>query len=135
MTFRHGKDTVVLFNAVDISQFCNNTEENDETENHDVTCYGAVRKAYVAGLGDGKFTISGTHNDSANNPRAVIKPIKAAGTAVTFVYRSEGTGSGLQQSSVSVLVANYVQTSPVAGTVTWKAELQMTGTLTETDQA
>ena len=135
MAFKHGKDTVVLFNGTDISAFTNNTEDNDETENHDVTCYGAVRKAYTAGLGDGKFTISGTHNDSANNPRAVIKPVKAAGTAVTFVYRAEGTGSGKSQSSVSVLVSNYVQTSPVAGVVTWKAELQMTGALDETDQS
>ena len=135
MTFRHGKDTVVLFNGTDISQYTNNTEDTDETENHDVTCYGAVRKAYVAGLGDGTFVISGTHNDAAGNPREVIKPVKAAGTAVTFVYRAEGTGSGKSQSSVSVLVSSYVQTSPVAGVVTWKSELQMTGALTETDQA
>lgn len=135
MAFVHGKNTVILFNGTDISQFCNNTDEEDTTTAHDVTCYGAARMAYAMGLGDGKFTLKGWHNNSANNPRDVIKPVKAAGTLVTFVFRPEGTGTGKAQSSVSVGVTSYKQSAPVAEMVSWEAEFQMSGDLTETDQS
>jgi hypothetical protein len=135
----HGSKTVVTFNGTDISAYTNSTDMEDTADTHDITCYGVVRKAYGAGLGDGKFTIKGVHNDGANNPREVIKTVKAqqqAGTtgAVTFIYRPEGTGSGKAQSSVAVLVSSYKESSPVGDYVRWEAELQMTGTLTETDQ-
>lgn len=140
MATHHGKDTVVLFNGTDISQYCNSTDEEDTTAMHDITCYGAVRVAYGAGLGDGKFSLKGVHNSGANNPRDVIKPVKAqqsAGTlgAVTFVFRPEGTGSGKAQSSVSVFVTSYKQSAPIGDYIRWEAEFQMTGTLTETDQS
>lgn len=134
MGFVHGKGTVVIFNGVNISAFTNNTEDADDTDTHDVTCYGAARKAYIAGLGDGKFTLQGTHDDGATGPRKVIKAAKRAGSIVPFIYRPSGTGAGLQQSSVSVIVQAYTDTSPVAGVVAWKAVLQMTGDINENDQ-
>lgn len=134
MTFIHGKDTVVTINASDISAFTNSTEFNDSTETHETTTYGRSRKTHKAGLGDGTITIAGIHDDGASGPRTVIKALKAAGNAVTFVFRPEGTGSGLAQSSVSVIVSSYQETDPVGGMIEWTSELQMTGPLTETDQ-
>ncbi len=134
-----GRDTVIIINGTDISIYCNNTEEADETEQYDVTCYGPSRKRYKSGLGDGKITVSGNHHNGANNPRDTIKPIKKQQTegtlgTVVLVYRPEGTGSGKAQTSVPVNVANYVETDPVAGVITWKCEFQMSGDLDETDQ-
>lgn len=134
MALRHGKDTVVRINSTDISAFTNSTAMTDETDTNEVTCYGAARKAYIAGLGDGSFTIGGVHDDSIAGARAVIKPLKAAGTAVPFQYRPEGTGSGKAQSSVNVIVKSFNMSSPVAEQVAWTAELQMTGALDETNQ-
>ena len=134
MAFTHGRHTVVKINASDISAYTNTTDFNDGSDTHDVTCYGATRKAYNAGLGDGKVTISGVHDDGATGPRAVLKALKAAGNSVTFIYQPEGTGAGKPQSSVSVLVAAYNESAPVAGMVKWTAELQMTGALNEADQ-
>ena len=134
MAFRHGKDTVVILAGVDISAFTDSTQMEDETETHETTTYGRARKTYQSGLGDGKFTIGGVYDDGAGGPRAVIKPLKATGTAVTFVYRPEGTGSGKAQSSVSVIIGTFNESSPVGDNVTWTSELQMTGVLDETDQ-
>lgn len=134
MSFIHGRNAVVIFNGTDISLYTNTDEMTDDTDMHDVTCFGAVRKAYVAGLGDGQFVIGGVHDNGALAPRAVLKPIKAAGTAVTFIHRPEGTGSGRAQSSVSVLVKQYVETTPASEMVSWKATLQMTGVLSEAAQ-
>lgn len=134
MTFIHGALTVVTLNASDLSAYTNSTDFDDTTDVHDVTCYGASRKAKKAGLGDGKVKIKGTYDDGNGGPRAVIKALKAAGTAVTFIFRPEGTGSGKAQSSVSVIVSSYKESSPVAEMVSWEAELEMTGALNETDQ-
>lgn len=134
MAFNHAKNTVVKINAVDLSQYTNTAEMVDDTETHDVTCFGAVRKAYRAGLGDGTFTIGGVHDDGATSPRAVLKPLKTAGTITTFLYQPEGAGAGKAQSSVSVIVKQYTDTSAVNAMHMWKATLQMTGPLDETDQ-
>lgn len=134
MAYIHGKLTVITINASDISAFTNSTSFEDAKDTHDITCYGATRHAWGAGLGDGKITISGVYDDGATGPRGVLKPLLAAGTAVTFVFRPEGTGSGKAQSSVSVIVSSFNESSPSADYIAWTAELQMTGALTETDQ-
>jgi hypothetical protein len=134
MSFTHGRRTVVKINAVDLSVFTDSTEMNDGVDTHDVTTYGAARKAYAAGLGDGTFSIGGTHDNQAIGPRSVIKPLMAAGNAVEFIYRQEGTGTGLPESRVFVIVNSYKDSSPVADMCKWTSELQMTGDLTEVDQ-
>lgn len=134
MAFIHGKNTVVKLNAVDLSAFTDSTAFNDDTDIHEVTAYGLTRKTHNAGLGDGKVTISGTYDDGASGPRATIKPLKAAGTAVTFIFQPAGTGVGKAQSSVSVIVKSFNESSPAAGMTKWTAELQMTGALNEANQ-
>lgn len=134
MAFTHGRLTVVIINAVDLSVFTDSTEENDGIDTHDVTAYGAVRKAYASGLGDGTFSIGGTHDNGVAGPRAVLKPIMAAGVDVQFTYRPEGTGVGKPQNRVQVIVKSFKSSSPVADMCKWTSELQMTGVLDETDQ-
>lgn len=135
MGFTHGRHTVYLIDGDNLSTYTDNLEENDETDLHDVTTFGASRKAYESGLGDGTFTISGTHDNGATGPRTVLRAMKTAGLAVPFVFRSEGTGAGLPETQVDVFVKNYKQTNAVADMVKWTCELQMTGDVVDIDQA
>lgn len=135
MAGNHSRLTVVKIDSVDISAFTNTAEMADESDMNDTTCFGAVRKSYAQGLGDGTFTLSGVHDNGATGPRKKLKALKAAGVAVIFLYQPNGTGTGKQQSSVNVLVKSYTDTSAVADVVRWKAVLQMTGALDETDQS
>ena len=41
MAFTHGRHTVIIIDGNNISAFSDNTEENDETDVHDVTTYGS----------------------------------------------------------------------------------------------
>lgn len=134
MAFRHGKDTVVKLNGSDLSAFSNSTSFGDETEANETTTYGRSRKTYMAGLGDGKVTLQGVYDDGASGPRAIIKPLKAAGTAVAFIFQPEGTGSGKAQSNVDVIITAFNESAPVGDVIAWTCEMQMTGPLTETDQ-
>lgn len=136
MTNFHGKLTVVKLNGVDYSEYSNATDFKDATDAHDNTTYGKNRKTYHAGLGDGTISVGGFYDNTAvEGPRALFKPLKAAGTAVEFTYRPEGTGVGKAQSLVDVIITSFEESSPVADMVTWTAELQMTGDLVETAQA
>lgn len=130
----HGRLTVVKVGGVDISTFTDTTEFNDGIDTHDTTTYGAARKRYDSGLGDGTISIGGTHSNEIDNPRATLKPMMAAGLAVEFVYRPNGTGAGKPQSIVDVIVKSYKDSSPVANMTKWTAELQMTEDLNEADQ-
>jgi hypothetical protein len=132
MAFVHGKDTYISLNAVDLSAFCNTSEFGRKADKHDVTTYGKDDHVYSGGLGDGEASIGGIYDNGAAGPRDTIEPL--VGTVVTLIRRPEGTGSGLPQDSVSVLVEEYVETSPVADMVSWSAKLQLSDAVTSTNQ-
>lgn len=134
MAFVHGKDTYISLDGDDLSAYTNTSSWEDNTDKHDVTCYGADRKAFAYGLGDGKLTFGGIYDNTAAGPKAIIEAIKDAGLLVTLIRRAEGTGSGLPQESVSVLVEKYTESNPVADMVTWSCDLQMSGNITRTTQ-
>lgn len=136
MAFVHGKNTFVSYAGNDLSSFTKSTDFNDGVETHDVTTYGPTRtrKSYQAGLGDGKITLKGVHDNGPTCPRRVLKPLMQAGTLGTFLFRPEGTGSGRTQSSVQALVSAYNESDPVDDMVQWTAELQMSGDISDADQ-
>lgn len=133
MAFKHGKDTFISLNAVDLSAFVNTSELTRTADSHDVTTYGQDSHVYQGGLLDGTATMAGVYEDSATGPRATIEPL--IGTVVTLIRQPEGTGSGLPQDSVDVLVTSYVETNPVADMVAWSCEMQLSGEVDSSDQA
>jgi hypothetical protein len=133
MPEQHGRETYVSLDGDNLSTFTNNTAFEREADEHDSTCYGVDDKEVVGGLRGGKVTISGKYITGATGPAAVIEPL--LGTKATFVYRAEGTGSGLPEKSCTVHVKSYNQSSPVADIVRWTAELTISGTVTSSTQA
>lgn len=129
----HGKETYVSLAATDISTFTDSTVFNQGADEHDSTCYGAGGHEFTGGLKTGTVTIGGKYVTGPTGPAAVIEPL--LGTKVTFVYRAEGTGSGLPQKSATVLVKAYNQSAPVADIVRWTAELTVSGVVATSTQA
>ena len=132
MTFVHGKNTYISLNAVDLSAFCNTSSFERGSDKHDVTCYGKNDHVFSGGLGNNNASMGGVYDNGAAGPRDTIEPL--VGTVVTLIRRPEGTGSGLPQDSVSVLVTKYVESSPVADMVTWSCEMQCSDAVTSTNQ-
>lgn len=128
----HGKDTYVSLADDDISTFTDSTTFEREADEHDSTAYGMDDKEVVGGLRGGKVTIGGKYVTGATGPAAVIEPL--LGTKVTFIYRAEGTGTGLPEKSCTVHVKSYNQSSPVADLVRWTAELTISGAVTTSTQ-
>lgn len=132
MAFVHGKNTFFSLNGSDLSTFTNTSTFTRKADKHDVTTYGKNDHVYSGGLGDGGMSAGGVYDNGATGPRDIIEPL--IGTVVTMIRRPEGTGSGLPQDSVSVLVEEYVETSPVADMVTWSVTLQPSDAVTSTNQ-
>ncbi|GIF71907.1 hypothetical protein [Asanoa siamensis] len=132
MGWVHGKKTVLILNGVDISAYCNTSEFERNADKHDTTTYGKDDHEYDGGLGDGAASCGGLYDNTAAGPRDTIEPL--VGTKVTLVRRPEGTGAGLPQDSVTVLIEKYVETSPVAEYVAWSCTMQPSGAVTSTNQ-
>ncbi len=134
MAFAHGKDTYVSIDGDDLSQYTNNSGVTITADSHDVTTYGKEAHVFKGGLKGGTATVSGIYDTTASTgPRAVLRPL--VGTVVELIHRPEGTGSGLPQDKVAVLVTSYNQTHPVADMVTWTVELQFSDDIDSTAQA
>lgn len=131
MAFKHGKDTVIKLNAVDLSTFVTTSDLDRKADSHDVTTYGNGSYVYAGGLLDATASMAGVYdNTAATGPRAVIRPL--IGTVVVLVRQPEGAGVGKPQDSVNVLITKYVETNPVADMVTWSCEMQCSGPITST---
>lgn len=133
MAKKHGKDTYISLAGTDLSTFTNTSELDVGADEHDITCYGVEDHEFAGGLGNGAVTMGGIYDDGASGPKAIIEPL--IGTLATLIRRPEGTGSGLPQESLSVLVKRYVETNPVAEMITWSCEMTKSGAVTRTTQA
>lgn len=134
MSAVHSKHTYVSLAGNDLSQYLNDSDWTRSTDVRQLTTYGNDNEVYAGGLGDGSTDLSGTYDNTAvTGPRAVIEPL--IGTNAVFVYRPEGTGAGLPERSVDVVVGEYKETHPVADYVMWTCKLQHSGDVTHSTQA
>jgi hypothetical protein len=132
MAFVHGKDTFISLDANDLSAFTNTSELSRTADSHDVTTYGKDSHVFAGGLLNGDASMGGIYDNTTSGPRDVIEPL--IGTVVALIRRPEGTGSGLPEDTVNVLVTMYTETNPVAGMVTWRSDLQLSDDVASTNQ-
>lgn len=129
----HTRDTVIIVDGDDISQYCSKSDFKRTADKHDLTTYGKKAKVKGGGLLDGESGIEGFYDSTAGTgPRAVLLPL--VGQVVTFVRRPEGTGVGKPQDTVNALVLDYVETSPVADYITWAVKLDHSDEVTSITQ-
>jgi len=134
MAFVHGKNTFVSVGGTDLSDFTDSSELNRTADSHDTTTYGNDSHRKSGGLLDGKFTMSGTYDNTASTgPRAVLEP--KLGTTTAVVRQPEGTGAGKPQDSFNAVLVSYVETSPTADMVKWSAEFEIDGDVNSEAQA
>lgn len=140
MTVVHGRNTYYSLDGKQISLSGNANTWERAGDSHDVTVYSTSTApgshVFAAGLGNGTATIGGFYDNSTNtgqNARATIEPLVLTGV-YAYIERPEGTGTGLPQRTVNVLVTKYTETKPVADMITWSADLQMSGSVTYSTQ-
>lgn len=136
MARKHGKNTVIKVNAVDLSAYTTESELTKATDTHDTTHYGDNAHEFDPGLNTGTFTMGGNYDSTAaTGPRAALNIVYAGNAAVPIVRWPEGSGTGKAADTFNAILTNYTETNPVADMVKWKADFQVTGDVTTTAQA
>lgn len=135
MALVHGKGTVIIINAADLSQYTKTSEFTRTKDDHDTTHYGDDNHEWSLGLGDNGFTAAGTYDSTAGTgPRAVLRPLMDSGAPVTLTRRPEGTGAGKPQDVATIVITKYVETNPVNDFIQWAIDAKCSGAVNSAAQ-
>ena len=135
MAFVAANDVYLSVNGTNIAAYCGSIEVSYKVDSLDTTTFAAGGHTYQGGMTDGTLSCSGTYDDTASGPKAVIEPLMRDGQLVAAVYRPEGTGAGLPQQAFNVLVTTYGESSAVGEMIKWSSEMQVSGAVTDTTQS
>jgi hypothetical protein len=131
MAAMHGRFTKVTVATKDISPYCKTSSYEMGADFHDTTGYGATNKRKSGGLKDGKFTCSGTYDNTVSvGPRNALHGQE--GNTLAIVRNVEGTGTGKPNDAFSAVLTKYVETNPVDDMVTWSADFEIDGPVVTT---
>jgi hypothetical protein len=127
-SFRHGKNTVVLFGSLNASPFLNEASTSRTIETGETTAFGNENKTYIVGLQDGTVSLSGMFD---NTNGAIDDHVNAAIAQENRVFTIQPTGSaqGEQAQLIQGQLTSYDVTSAVGDIVTVTAEVQASGSL------
>jgi hypothetical protein len=131
MAYVHGKDTKLTVATKDISPYTKTSSYEMGADFHDTSGYGVTNKTKQGGLKDGKFTCSGTYDNTVSSgPRNALH--SNVGTTMAIVRNPEGTGTGKPNDAFSAVLTKYVETNPVDDMVTWSADFEISGAVVTT---
>lgn len=127
MAFVHGKGTVVLFNATNMSSYLKEASTSNSVETADVTAFSTTgAKSYIVGLKDGTVSLSGMFDGGVGASDVIFQGALGASTGVVSVF-SDGDAIGKRGLTASIHETSYNLSSPVGDVVSATAELQATG--------
>jgi len=121
-----GKTSYLSIDGTDVSAQTDQESLNRVIDQLEVTTFGNDDKAFIPGLRSFDLSSGGLWDDTID---AVIDGADD-GSTVAFVFGPEGNDSGDVQYSGSCYLSGYNIDSPVAGSVTYSASFQPTGTVT-----
>jgi hypothetical protein len=129
-TFRHGKNTIVLFDKYDLSQYFNSATTSAMAEAVDTTTFGSANKTYAVGLKDGTVAFEGLWSGALDTEGAdaVLHSAIASTTKKVITVATEGAAIGRRCKLVNTDETSYEIKTAVADMVTISAQAQASGT-------
>lgn len=129
-TFRHGKNTVVLFDAYDLSQYFNSVSTNASSNAVETTTFGSTNKTYAMGLKDGKITLEGLWSGALDltGADAILTSAIGSTSKKLITVATEGAYLGRRAIMLNTDETSYDVKAAVADMVTISAEAQASGT-------
>jgi hypothetical protein len=128
--FRYGAKASVVINSVDLSTFSDDAGLTIDVDAAETTSFGSTYKSFIEGLAASKFTLKGQFDPTTTTgPAAALTALIGTG-AHTLVFSPAGTVSLELKRTVSAILTNYGESSPVGGKVSFSAAFQGTGAVT-----
>lgn len=121
MSFLHGKGTRLLISQYDMSAYFNSVEADATAASHDVTTLSKNTVHRAPGLFDGKVSLGGLFEATADGLVASWLG-SSAGEAFTFCPGGDTAGGPCQ--IAKVIHTSYKASDPVGGMVTASAQLE-----------
>tara|TARA_R110002020_G_scaffold15995_3_gene56791 strand:- start:4493 stop:4900 length:408 start_codon:yes stop_codon:yes gene_type:complete len=130
-TFTHGKDAVFKFDDSGgtlrtISDVLTDVSFSRSSDVAEVSAFSNSSKAYVSGLLDGTISLSGDYDSTVNGYFTGI-----LGSEVDIEFYPIGTTGGYPKTSGKAILTSYDRNPDVAGSVSFSANFQLTGNMTE----
>ena len=134
-TFRHGKNTVVLFDKYDLSQYFNSATVSAMSEAVETTTFGSANKTYAMGMKDGTVSFEGLWSGALDTEGAdvVLNDAIASTTKKIITVGTEGAAVGRRAKLVNTDETSYEVKGAVAEMVTISAQAQASGTVGSLD--
>ena len=123
-TFSHGKSTIVLVNATDLSSTLRSASRSSSQETADTTAFGSTNKTYITGMGDGTISFEGMFEDSVGSINDILTASLASSTnnTVTCALTTPAVGSPVWLGSN--MTTSYSVSSPLSDIVSVQADFQ-----------
>ncbi len=116
-----------------LSTFITNVELDDALDTAETSAFGPEDKTYVQGQKGHTLRIQGQYDPTASTgPDAVLSGLANGTVTSTFIYGPGGSTGGLVKYTGVGIVTSYNVSSPIAGVVTFNADIQVTGAVTRT---
>lgn len=137
--FIHSKLSKVFLDTAggvrtEVSDSCDECSMPEDLELAETTTFTKTSKTYLVGFADGKISLGGPWNRTLHTQLAALKAAFRDGTidSATFEFAPEGDSTGDIKILCEVVLVSYERSSSVKDPVRWKADLQITGPVTET---
>jgi hypothetical protein len=126
-TFRHGKNTIVMFDQYDLSTYFNMATTSAMAEPVDTTTFGSANKTYAVGMKDATVSFEGLWDGSTDAVDEVLSAAVTATADKVITVGSEGAAIGRRAKLINSIESSYEIKAAVADMVTISAEVQASG--------
>ena len=128
-TFRHGKNTIVLFNNFNLTEYFNSVSTSAMAEAVETTTFGSANKTYAIGMKDGTVSLEGLWAGDATGVDEVLAAAVTSDAKNIITVGTEGATLGRRAKLINADETSYEITGAVADMVTISAEAQASGTV------
>lgn len=121
-TFRHGKNTVVLADEFDVSQYLNSISVSNAVETPETTTFGSADRTFIVGHTDGSVSFEGLFEGSADGADEIFHTaLNDASEIMTLT--GDGGSVGRRAVLVKTQSTSYEITSPLTEVVAITGEV------------
>ena len=128
-TFRHGKNSVILLDKLDASQYFKESTTSRSIDTADVTAFGATAKSYVTTMRDGTLSLKGMVDYSTGAVDDLFNGFIGATTDPVITVAIEGSTTGTLVHMAGAIDTAYEVSSPIADVNQLSATFQADGGL------
>jgi hypothetical protein len=123
MAFVHGSKAVITVNSVPLTAYCDDVSFDGSIETAETTVLGNTGKAFIPGLQDGSFKLSGKFDPTADAAFVAMTQVPA----LPVVYGPQGSTTGLPKYTCNAILAKYSLKTGVSAAGTFDADFTISG--------